>query len=55
MIEPQKHSHISNDPLHGITLKHIMESLVDVYDWEELGGNDSDSVFSAESDDGIES
>ncbi|MCM8540797.1 MAG: VF530 family DNA-binding protein [Lentisphaeraceae bacterium] len=25
-----------NDPLHGITLKMILEQLVDYYSWEEL-------------------
>ena len=32
MSEPQ-----NNDPLHGITLKHILNSLVEYYGWEELG------------------
>lgn len=27
----------SNDPLHGITLKKILEDLVEYYGWEELG------------------
>ncbi|MCW8860300.1 MAG: VF530 family protein [Deltaproteobacteria bacterium] len=27
----------SNDPLHGITLEQILKSLVDYYDWDELG------------------
>ncbi len=27
----------SNDPLHSITLENIINSLVDYYDWEELG------------------
>ncbi len=27
----------SNDPLHGITLETIVTSLVDYYDWDELG------------------
>ncbi|HEX9778639.1 MAG TPA: VF530 family protein [Geopsychrobacteraceae bacterium] len=27
----------SNDPLHGVTLKQIVVSLVDCYGWEELG------------------
>ena len=26
-----------NNPLHGITLKEILEKLVDYYGWEELG------------------
>jgi len=26
-----------NNPLHGITLKAILEHLVEVYGWEELG------------------
>jgi len=26
-----------NDPLHGITLEQIVNSLVDYYGWEELG------------------
>ncbi|NOQ42140.1 MAG: DNA-binding protein VF530 [Desulfuromusa sp.] len=32
MSEPQ-----NNDPLHGITLKQILNSLVEYYGWEELG------------------
>ena len=31
--------HISNDPLHGITLKELVTYLVEKYDWEELGRN----------------
>lgn len=27
----------SNDPLHGVTLENIINSLVDYYDWDELG------------------
>ncbi|MEH6387558.1 MAG: VF530 family protein [Pseudomonas profundi] len=27
----------SNDPLHGVTLKQVLTSLVDTYGWEELG------------------
>ena len=27
-----------NNPLHGITLKAILELLVDTYGWQELGG-----------------
>lgn len=27
----------SNDPLHGVTLEHIVTSLVDFYGWENLG------------------
>ncbi|MDX2494430.1 MAG: VF530 family protein [Desulfuromusa sp.] len=27
----------SNDPLHGVTLEKIINSLVDYYDWDELG------------------
>lgn len=27
----------SNDPLHGVTLKAIVEALVDHYGWDELG------------------
>ena len=30
-------SYSNNDPLHGITLKAILEYLVDKYGWEELG------------------
>lgn len=26
-----------NDPLHGVTLKQIVNSLVEYYGWEELG------------------
>jgi uncharacterized protein (DUF2132 family) len=28
---------MSNDPLHGITLKEIVTKLVDKYGWQELG------------------
>jgi len=28
---------INNDPLHGVTLKAILEYLVNKYGWEELG------------------
>ncbi len=44
----------SNDPLHGITLESIVTSLVDYYDWDELGErinincfNDNPSVKSS--------
>lgn len=44
----------SNDPLHGITLESIVTSLVDYFDWEELGQrinincfNDNPSVKSS--------
>ena len=30
---------INKDPLHGITLKAILEYLVNKYGWEELGDN----------------
>ncbi len=29
--------HVSNDPLHGVTLKALLECLVRQYGWEELG------------------
>ena len=29
--------HISKDPLHGVTLKMVLERLVERYGWEELG------------------
>jgi uncharacterized protein (DUF2132 family) len=31
---PEQHGH---DPLHGLTLKRILEELVEAYGWEELG------------------
>jgi uncharacterized protein (DUF2132 family) len=44
----------SNDPLHGITLESIVTSLVDYFDWDELGQrinincfNDNPSVKSS--------
>jgi uncharacterized protein (DUF2132 family) len=44
----------SKDPLHGITLESIVTSLVDYYDWDELGQrinincfNDNPSVKSS--------
>ncbi len=27
----------NNDPLHGVTLKQVVNSLVEYYGWEELG------------------
>jgi uncharacterized protein (DUF2132 family) len=30
-------THISKDPLHGVTLAMILERLVERYGWEELG------------------
>jgi len=27
----------NNDPLHGVTLENIINSLVNYYDWDELG------------------
>jgi uncharacterized protein (DUF2132 family) len=49
MITPQ-----SNDPLHGITLKAILEYLVHQYGWDELGSiirincfNDNPSINSS--------
>jgi uncharacterized protein (DUF2132 family) len=29
--------HISKDPLHGVTLEMILNSLVEQYGWEEMG------------------
>ena len=29
--------HISNDPLHGVTLEYIIKNLLEYYGWEELG------------------
>ena len=31
---PDQHS---NDPLHGVTLKQLLASLVETFGWEELG------------------
>lgn len=31
---PEQHGH---DPLHGLTLKQILDELVAMYGWEELG------------------
>jgi len=31
--------HISNDPLHGITLKELVTYLMEKYGWDELGRN----------------
>jgi uncharacterized protein (DUF2132 family) len=40
MEQPVKNTTSSNDPLHGITLKAILEHLVAYYDgWEQLGNN----------------
>jgi uncharacterized protein (DUF2132 family) len=47
-------NNINNDPLHGITLKAILEYLVTKYGWEELGSiihincfNDNPSINSS--------
>ena len=29
----------NNDPLHGVTLKQVVNSLVEYYGWEELGNH----------------
>ena len=40
MEHPEKNIASSNDPLHGVTLKAILEHLVAYYDgWEQLGNN----------------
>lgn len=40
MEQKGKENIVSNDPLHGITLKAILEYLVTYYDgWEQLGNN----------------
>jgi uncharacterized protein (DUF2132 family) len=40
MEQPAQNTTPSNDPLHGITLKAILEHLVAYYDgWEQLGNN----------------
>jgi uncharacterized protein (DUF2132 family) len=40
MEQPVKNTASSNDPLHGVTLKAILEHLVAYYDgWEQLGNN----------------
>jgi uncharacterized protein (DUF2132 family) len=51
-VEPQ--TQISNDPLHGKTLKYIVEFLYEQYGWEKLGKmitincfNDNPSVNSS--------
>ena len=40
--------HISNDPLHGITLKTILNQLVDKYGWKELGSRINIKCFTSE-------
>lgn len=34
-----------NNPLHGLTLEHIIKQLVDQYGWEELGREISINCF----------
>ena len=36
-MSDEKTPHKSNDPLHGLTLKVILERLVKRYGWDELG------------------
>jgi len=38
----------SGDPLHGLTLKAILESLVETYGWEELGKRIKIKCFTSE-------
>ncbi|MDQ6989447.1 MAG: VF530 family protein [Mariprofundaceae bacterium] len=35
--QAKKHSSISNDPMHGMTLEKIVRALVTYYGWGELG------------------
>lgn len=35
----------TNNPLHGKTLEMILETLVDVYDWDELGARVNINCF----------
>jgi len=35
----------SNNPLHGIKLKQILDELVEYYGWEELGKRDELIVY----------
>ena len=37
MTQEQLNDRRSNDPLHGITLKAMLEKLVKQYGWQELG------------------
>ena len=37
MTQEQLNDRRSNDPLHGITLKVMLETLVKQYGWQELG------------------
>lgn len=37
MTQQQINDRRCNDPLHGITLKKILEELVEKYGWQELG------------------
>jgi uncharacterized protein (DUF2132 family) len=53
-MESNTQNHTSNDPLHGKTLKHIVEFLQEKYGWEKLGKlitikcfNDNPSVNSS--------
>jgi uncharacterized protein (DUF2132 family) len=40
--------HQPNNPLHGVTLKTILEHLVEVYGWEELGSRIKINSFNYE-------
>jgi len=40
--------HLSNDPLHGITLKEVLTQLVDKYGWKELGSRINIKCFTSE-------
>jgi uncharacterized protein (DUF2132 family) len=52
--DDKMNNNINTDPLHGITLKTILEYLVNKYGWEELGSiirincfNDNPSISSS--------
>lgn len=39
---------VSSDPLHGVTLKAIVSSLVEKYGWQELGENINIKCFTSD-------
>ena len=44
----EANEHQSKDPMHGVTLEMIVQSLQDRYGWEELGGRINIRCFNSD-------
>lgn len=48
VIQQRVNRPISNDPLHGVTLKVVVTYLMEKYGWEELGRNINIKCFTSD-------